>query len=61
MTYEVRNPAPGLGQVQKCGRVKSVNGIPTFPSVDNWISNGNTDKNKNVHRFTQNDGILSQK
>jgi hypothetical protein len=26
-TYGVGNPGPGLGQTQKCGRVKSVNGI----------------------------------
>ena len=25
--YGVGNPGPGLGQTQKCGRVKSVNGI----------------------------------
>jgi hypothetical protein len=23
-TYYIRNPGPGLGQTQKCGRVKSV-------------------------------------
>jgi len=28
MTYADGNP--GLGQAQKCVRVKSVNGIPTF-------------------------------
>ena len=22
MTYDIRNPGPGLGQAQKCGRVK---------------------------------------
>ena len=27
MTYDVGNPGPGLGQAQKCGRVKPVNGI----------------------------------
>jgi len=30
MTYDVRNPGPGFGQAQKCGRVKLVNEIPTF-------------------------------
>ena len=25
------NPAPGFGHLQKCGRVKPANGIPTFP------------------------------
>jgi len=28
MTYD-GNPGPGLGQAQKCGGVKRVNGIPT--------------------------------
>ena len=32
MTYDVVNPGPGLGQAQKCGRVKLVDGIPTPPS-----------------------------
>ena len=32
MTYDVENPGPGLGQEQKCGRVKLANGIPTLPS-----------------------------
>ena len=31
MTYDVGNLGPGLGQAQKCGRVKSVNGIPSQP------------------------------
>ena len=31
MTYDVGNPGTGLGQVQKCGRIKLVNGIPTLP------------------------------
>jgi len=30
MTYEVENPGPDLGQAQKCGRVKSVNGMQTL-------------------------------
>jgi len=30
MTYDVRNPGPGFGQAQKCGRIKSVTGIPTL-------------------------------
>jgi len=39
MTYDIRNPGPGLGQAQKCGWawIKLVNGIPTTP-LDNWIS-----------------------
>jgi hypothetical protein len=28
MTYNVRNPGPGLGQAQTCGRIKLVNMIP---------------------------------
>jgi len=31
MTYDIGNPVPGLGQTQKCGRVKPINGIPTLP------------------------------
>jgi hypothetical protein len=29
--YDVGNPGTDLGQVQKCGGVKSINGIPTLP------------------------------
>jgi hypothetical protein len=32
MTYDVGNPNPCLGQVQKCGGVKPVNEIPTLSS-----------------------------
>jgi len=32
MTYDVGNPAPGLGQIKHCGGVKPVNGISTIPS-----------------------------
>jgi hypothetical protein len=33
MTYDVGNPGPGLGQAQKCGRIKPVTGKTnaTFP------------------------------
>ena len=31
MTYTGGNPGPGLGQAQKCGGVKPVNGFPTLP------------------------------
>jgi hypothetical protein len=41
MTYDIGNPGPDLGQAQKCGRLKLVNGIPTLP-----LSNGNTYINK---------------
>ena len=30
--YDVRNPGPDLGQAQKCGGVKPVNGIPALIS-----------------------------
>ena len=33
MAYDVGNPVPGLGQAQKCGRVKPVNGIPTLLKI----------------------------
>ena len=32
ITRGIGNTDPGLGQSQKCGRIKSVNGIPTLPS-----------------------------
>ena len=32
MTYDIRNPGPGLGQAQTCGRVKLVNETLTLPS-----------------------------
>jgi hypothetical protein len=38
MTYDVGNPGPGLGQAQQCGGVKTVNGIPTPPSVIETIN-----------------------
>jgi len=31
-TYDFGNPGHGVGQTQKCDRVKLVNGIPTLPS-----------------------------
>ena len=45
MTYDVGDPNPGLGQAQKCGEVKHVNGI-SIPPLDNCISNRNADINK---------------
>ena len=30
--YYIGNPGPGLGQAQKCGGVKLVNGNPSLPS-----------------------------
>jgi hypothetical protein len=30
MTYDVRNPDPGLEEAQKYGRVKVINWIPTL-------------------------------
>ena len=32
MTYDIGNPGPGLGEAQKCDRVKLVNGILAIPS-----------------------------
>jgi hypothetical protein len=34
MAYGIGNPGPGFGQETKCGRVKPVNGIPTFLSLE---------------------------
>jgi hypothetical protein len=31
-SYGVETPGPGLGQSQKCGGVKPVNGIANLPS-----------------------------
>ena len=31
-TYDIGNPGPGLGQEQKCDRVKPVKGITILPS-----------------------------
>jgi hypothetical protein len=41
----IGNPDSGLGQAQKCGRVKMLNMIQTTPS-DNWISGDNVDINQ---------------
>jgi len=30
MTYDIRNPGPGMGQTQRCGRIKLVKDIPTM-------------------------------
>ena len=61
MENEVENPGPGLGQVQKCGKVKLPNGIQFSPS---WYLNLHQQKvkKKNLHRFasTQNNHILSK-
>jgi hypothetical protein len=35
--YEARNPGPGLGQGEKCGRAKPAKGVTTYHH-DNWIS-----------------------
>ena len=56
MTDDVVNPGPGLGQAQKGGGVKSVNGTPLPPTLDL-----NSDDNKinnnlsplNVHKNNQ--------
>jgi hypothetical protein len=41
MSYVVGNPCPGLGQTQKYGEDKPLNGIQPF-SLDEEVSNGNT-------------------
>jgi hypothetical protein len=38
MTYDVGNQGPGLGQAQKCDRVKLVNGIPILPTRHHTFS-----------------------
>ena len=45
-TYDVGNPRPGLGQAHKnmAGWKRLMGSQPS--SLDNWISNGNTYKNK---------------
>ena len=43
--YVSGNQGPGLWQAHKCDRVKLVNWIPNL-ICDNWISNDNTDINK---------------
>ena len=56
MADDVVNPGPGLGQAQKGGGVKSVNGTPSPPTLDL-----NSDDNKinnnlsplNVHKSNQ--------
>jgi hypothetical protein len=32
MTFDIKNSGPGLGQAQKGGGVKPINGMPTLPS-----------------------------
>ena len=34
MAHDIGNPGPGFGQAQTCVRVKPVNGIPTFLSLE---------------------------
>jgi hypothetical protein len=34
MAHDIGNPGPSFGQAQTCGRVKPVNGIPTFLSLE---------------------------
>jgi hypothetical protein len=39
MTFDIGNPSTGLGQAQKYGRIKPLNGIPTLPLLlfEIWI------------------------
>ena len=39
MTYDVGNTSPGLGQAQKWGMVKPVNGIPILDHNGNTVVN----------------------
>jgi hypothetical protein len=57
-TYVVVNPRPSLWQVQQCGCVKPVNGIPTLPSFQldlrqQCISTNN--KNTQIGSFKSDD------
>ena len=52
-----------MGQAQKCGGVKLVNGILTLSS-DNWIFYENSDIKKiqiNLHRFTHKDHTITKR
>ena len=70
MTYTGGNPGPGLGQAQKCGGVKPVNGFPTLPfliigsptAIQILTDINKKKKKKNLHRFasTQKDLTLSK-
>ena len=58
MTYDAVNPGPDLGQAQKDGGVKSVNGTPPPPildlnSDDNKINNNLSPLNVNAHKNNQ--------
>jgi hypothetical protein len=33
MTYDIKYQGPGLGQTQTCDRVKSINEMPSLPSI----------------------------
>jgi len=46
MTYDVGNPGPDLGQAQKCGGVKAINGIPT-----NITQSGHGDSKSSMYDF----------
>ena len=66
MTFDVGNPAPGLGQAQKCGSVILLNGIPTLLLITGSPMAIHIFKqmiNKIMHRLasTQKDHILLQK
>jgi hypothetical protein len=56
MTDDFGNPGPGLGQAQKCGRVKLDNGIPTLPFLitgSPMVIQVLTKDNKPVHKTPQ--------
>ena len=56
MTDDVVNPGPGLGQAQKGGGVKSVNGTPSPPTLDLNSDDSKINNNLsplNVHKNNQ--------
>ena len=50
MKKDVENQGPGFGHTQKCCQIKRLIGFHPFP-LDNWMSNGNIQTIKNLHRF----------
>ena len=49
--YTDENPGPGLGQVHKCVWVKPVDPNPS--TINTWISNNNTDINKQYKIYAE--------
>ena len=51
MTFDLGNSGPGLGQAQKCGGVKQVNGTPTLLSW--WLNLQQQYKYKHIEKPAQ--------